>query len=413
MNCFQRLLSIFLLSVFILSACQAKVKNQKTPDKVEGTSDSEPKSDSTSPIHGPLELKATPVGLENPHQYEVQLKWHVGSGEPSQFFIVQRSDWNEGRVVQGDQGFYRDTQVEEGKKYSYQVRQMNASQSSTTDFVQIQIPLDKVFEGGEHIEQGTLVDYQRIFLKNQAKVYWQGERLELIASELISEDATLESFSPDKKTAELGQKGRSGGELILRAKKLRGDLFIRGDGQQGGQGESGAVGATGSKGSRGPDTVLHEGAPTQVPKGAYIYRGYWFKCDPVRVPGGEGGRGGRGGAGFQGKKGGNSSKILIEVKDPTEGNIFISNKPGLGGDGGLGGLGGPGGEGGEPGSIEWQMHSSTIASGTDLSLFYQCQADHGATGPQGDPGNSGPRGTEGFQAPVCIKMGDSQQGLCN
>lgn len=413
MSCFRRSLSIVLLSVFVLSACQSKNRNQKNPEKVEEATESDSKLDSPSVAKGPLGLSATPVGLDNPHQYEVQLNWHVGSREPSQFFIVQRSDWNDGRVVQGEQGFYRDSQVEEGKKYSYQVRMMNTSQSSTVDFIQVQVPRDKVFEGGEHTEKGPLLDYHRIFLKNRTKVYWQGERLEIQASEVISENATLESFSPDKKTAELGNEGKSGGELILKAKKLRGNIFIRGDGQNGGQGETGLVGSVGAKGSRGPDTMLHEGAPTEVPPGAHIYRGYWFQCDPIRAPGGEGGKGGQGGPGLQGKPGGNSSKIFIEIMDTQEGEIFFSKKPGLGGDGGMGGPGGAGGEGGAPGNIEWQMHASIIASGTDLDLFHQCQGKPGARGPQGDSGPQGLRGTEGFEASFCIKSRESHQGLCN
>jgi hypothetical protein len=395
-----------------LISCQNKSRNENSQNgEMPSPAQTEP-DQNKEPGSGPLKLRGEAKGLDEPHLYEVQIGWQISNREPSTFFIVKRSDWTSGRVVQGDQGFYQDEEVQEGKEYLYQVQMINGSKSVTSDWLQVQVPKDKVFAGEEVIQTGKVDEYARLFFKNKVRIVWQGEKLEIRAREIISEDAVLDSFSLNQKNAGPGLAGKSGGELIVKSKTLKGSLFIRGDGQNGGTGLEGSQGSAGSVGTVGPKTFLHWGEPAKFPAGAYNFRGYWFYCDPPRPPGTIGESGGTGLPGLAGGAGGNSSKVIVEVEDTKSGDVFFTNKPGVGGEGGLGGPGGEGGEGGWSGEIDWRTHASEMPQGADLSVFVECQAKQGEKGPQGNRGPQGGKGDDGFQAPFCLKLGNSQTGYC-
>lgn len=401
-----------ILSILGLVSCQNKSQtapeNAQKQDSV--SNPGEPELVSTN--SGPLRLRGQAQGLDEPHNYEVHLDWQVTNREPSTFYIVKRSDWNSGRVIQGEQGYFKDEEIQEGKDYLYQVQMINGSKSITSDWVKVQVPKDKVFEKDEMIQTETLAGFARLFFRNKVRISWQGEKIQIVAQEIISEDALLESFSLDQKAAVVGAAGKSGGELIVKAKKLKGSLFIRADGQNGGTGLEGALGNPGEKGTAGPKTFLYWGPPDKYQAGAYIFKGYWFYCDPPRPAGMVGGTGGVGTQGQPGGQGGNSSKVLVEIEDTSSGDLFFTNKPGVGGEGGMGGLGGEGGEGGWSGEIDWTTHASAMPGGADLSLFYQCDSKQGSKGPQGPRGPQGNKGEEGYQAPFCLKLGKSQMGSC-
>ncbi|NBX77543.1 MAG: hypothetical protein EBQ92_13400 [Proteobacteria bacterium] len=403
-------LSVLLCVVLI--SCQNKGRNAGSQPSPVPSPVQAPPDQNKDPGSGPLRLTGEAKGLEEPHSYEIQLDWQVSNREPSTFFIVKRNDWASGRVVQGEQGFYQDEEVQEGKDYLYQVQMINGSKSVTSDWLQVTVPKDKVFEGDEIVQTGSVENYARLFLKNKVRIVWQGDKLEIRTHEIISEDAVLDSFSTDQKKAETGEAGRSGGELIIQAKTLKGSLFIRADGQNGGVGLEGSQGGAGEVGTVGPKTFLHWGEPTKFPLGAYNFRGSWFYCDPPRPPGTIGGTGGQGLIGFAGGAGGNSSKVLIEIEDTKSGDLFFTNKPGVGGEGGLGGVGGEGGEGGWSGEIDWKTYASDMPQGADLSLFVACQPKQGEKGPRGSRGPQGGKGNDGFQAPFCLKLGSSQMGYC-
>lgn len=406
------LLTFVLIVLMGLTACQNKQEaDSSNPSGQNSLDEAQPNKNGVSGS-GPLRLRGKAQGLEQPHLYENYLEWDVPNREPATFFIVKRSDWSAGRVVQGDQGFYQDNEIEEGKEYLYLVQMISGSKSTASDWIQIKVPRDKVIDGGEHIQSGKLTDYNRLFLKNRARISWLGETLEISAQEIISEDAVLESFSTNQKTASAGVVGKNGGNLVIRAQKLSGSLFVRGDGQNGGTGIEGAPGPTGDKGTTGPITFLHWGSPKTAPPDAYHIRGYWFYCDPPRPPGTVGGAGGVGFPGNTGGFGGNSTRVLVEIKDVSSGDVFFTNKPGIGGLGGPGGLGGEGGEGGWSGDIDWQTNSPSMPQGADLSLFHQCNAKQGAKGAQGSRGTEGAKGEDGFQAPFCLRLGNSQTGNC-
>lgn len=403
--------TIFFLAGLIGCQNRNQDENQRT-DEIPAPVQSPP-SDQPQKGSGPLKLRGEAIGLEEPHLYEVDLDWQTINREPSTFFIVKRSDWTSGRVVQGEQGFFRDEDVQEGKDYLYQVQMINGSKSVISDWLQVQVPKDKVFQGEEVVQTGKVEEYARLFFKNKVRIVWQGEKLEIRAREIISEDAVLDSFAQGYKKAEVGMIGKGGGELIVKAKTLKGGLFIRADGQNGGTGVEGAVGAVGSPGTTGPKTFLHWGEPSKFPDGAYNFKGYWFYCDPPRPPGSVGGTGGAGLQGQQGGAGGNSSKVLVEIQDASNGDVFFTNKPGVGGEGGAGGPGGQGGEGGWSGEIDWTTHAPRMPQGAeDLSVFVQCQSKQGDKGLQGSFGPQGPKGDDGFQSPFCLKLGNSQVGYC-
>ncbi|MFM8268655.1 MAG: hypothetical protein ACKN9V_00560 [Pseudomonadota bacterium] len=405
---FSAITAIF---VFGLISCQSKHQRSPLSSSEENSLPYQEQPEQT-PGSGPLGLKAQAIGLDEPHLYQIQLEWQVTNREPSTFFILKRNDWNSGRVVQGEQGYFKDQEVQEGKDYLYQVQMINGSKSLSSDWLRIQVPKDKVYEADEVIQSEKTTDYARLFLKNKVRISWQGKKVELRAQEIISEDAILESFSADDKDAAAGESGKSGGELSIHAKKLKGSLFVRADGQNGGVGIEGSKGSPGEKGASGPTTFLYFGSPEKYPPGAPVYRGYWFYCDPPRPAGIIGNTGGVGAQGLTGGSGGNSSKVLIEIEDNSAGDVFFTNKPGTGGEGGVGGPGGDGGEGGWSGEIDWTTHASAMPQGADLSQFYQCDSKQGPKGLEGPRGPQGPKGEDGYQSPFCLKLGKSQMGNC-
>lgn len=404
----RRALGLFL--VLFISSCQNQSSKETghVPDEY-----SLPPIDAPAPQEkGPLELTVKAVGLSQPHQYKTVIQWRVANVEPSVFFILKRNDWNEGRVVQGGQSFYQDEQVEEGKKYTYQVQMINGPKTGLSDWREIEIPKDKVFEAGEHRVEGKIEGYHRIFLNQDARLNWLGEKLEIITQEIVSDGAILEAFPAGQKQAAQGISGLDAGDLKVRAERLVGDLFVRADGQMGGQGEPGTKGATGAVGDVGANTFLRWGKSQSMPAGAALHGGYYFVCDPPRLPGGTGGPGAPGGEGYQGKRGGNSAKVDIRISDVAEGDIYVTNRPGKGGLGGLGGDGGEGGPGGQPGQIDWQSFASKMPGGADLNVFHQCQPQQGATGEPGPTGPVGPIGEEGYQALFCLSLGGVSSGHC-
>lgn len=400
----------FLTIVLVLS-CQNKKTGSDQSDGNVSEKISVPEAP-YAPGAGPLQLKALARGKERPHEYEVELHWSSRDPEPSIFYMVKRSDWNEARVIPPEQSFYKDLGVKEGEDYLYQVQMLNGSRNLSTDWAKIKIPKDKVFSSEAAVETGKITDFFRVFFLDGSRISWNGEKLEIRADEIISENAVLEAFSADQKTAGLGQPGKQGGQLTIVARKLKGILSVRADGQNGGQGQTGIKGGPGERGSQGPDTFLRWGSPQPPPEGAYIHQSYWFFCDPPRAPGVQGSPGAMGGVGRNGLPGGNSAKVNVEIADASEGEVFISNKPGIGGEPGTGGPGGEGGPGGDPGKIDWQTHASKMPGGANLDLFYLCQPVQGAVGPVGPIGPAGAKGEDGFQAPYCLQLGNSKTGLC-
>jgi len=392
---------------FSQSACQKRRKD-------EIKSEAPIKSNPTAPQEsmGALKLRAEAIGLEEPHEYQIKLTWRVSNPEPSMFFIVKRSDWNSGKVIQSDQGFFEDEEVQEGAKYAYQVQMLNGDRSPLSDSVEITVPVDKVFEEGRNVLQGKVTEYHRIFLKNRARVFWQGESLEITADEIISEDGVFESFSPDQKVAEVDEPGKSGGNLKITARSLKGSLYIKADGQNGGKGSQGFTGSVGEKGARGGNTFLQWGDYQKAPPQAQLWHDYYIICDPARPKGGQGGRGGKGGPGRPGQRGGNSGKVNLHFQELETGEVFFNNQPGLGGEGGAGGDGGPGGEGGEVGEIEYHTLNDDRIVGTDFNGFDFCAPVKGDQGLQGETGDVGSKGDDGFQSTFCMKLGDSEKGFC-
>ena len=311
------------------------------------------------------------------------------------------------------EGFCFDESVTEGKEYTYQVRMLNGSKTTISDRVKVVVPVDKVFEKGDHVLESSIQGYHRLFFLEGARLFWQGEKIEIKTHEIISENAIFESFSEDLKKAPRGEDGKSGGKLTLISHSLKGSLFIRADGQNGGQGATGTSGKSGEAGEQGPTAFLHWGKPENTPPGAYLYRGYFFICDPPRLPGGKGKPGQEGGKGERGRKGGNSGKVFLDIRRIDEGEVFFTNKPGLAGEGGLGGSGGEGGPGGVPGPIDWQSHASLMPQGANLELFHQCAPLQGEKGDSGPLGAFGEKGEDGFQAPYCLRLGNSKTGQCD
>lgn len=405
--------ALFFLSVLIgLFGCQNK-QAQEPGESDDGLDISKPTGDSGFSMgKGPLKLRAEAMGQEAPHQYQVHLSWESAHREPSVFYIIKRNDWNEGRVVQGDQSFFRDQNVEEGKSYHYQVQMLNGSKNTQVDWVDLTVPKDFVFSAGENLFKGKMVEYRRVFFEEGARVHWQGGEFYLEAGEIISKDAVLESFSASEKVAPVGQPGKSGGLVTVKAKKLTGTLYLRADGQHGGEGEVGAKGEAGPKGPVGPDTFLRWGDHNSQPQGAHLHRGYYFLCDPPRAPGGPGGEGKKGGLGANGRAGGNSGKIHVEIERVEGGELYFTQRPGVGGNGGAAGEGGDGGEGGDPGKIDWRTFTDERNDDAQHEAFHQCQHQKGAQGPKGPIGEPGQKGEDGYQAPYCLKLGSSKTGNC-
>jgi hypothetical protein len=373
-------------------------------------------------------LTAEIAAGEKANTYSVHLRWDVNQ-EPS-FWLVHRK--REGQIgdseqiasVQGNCRNADDTSAQSGTTYTYYLGAVNADHYLLTTKLTVTIPKDFEVTGAMKPPLEGLVGFNRLIFLPGSRLVTDGADLKVEVNEILSEEGVIETFPTDNKSA-FGKPGRNGGEISVKAKIGKGILHIFGRGQTGGDGVMGKPGFTGRRGFPGyPATATHGdlqrpcecGAIAEALKkemgnpvlAALSGAGMQFfllranhHCLKEATPGIDGFEGGPGWDGEKGSRGGDSSRIYLEVENTSELLVKAYPIPGQGGTGGSGGQGGEGGPGGSPGNHE-------------RDPFGNCQeTPWGAVGQKGAQGQRGLSGSAGATLPMCSKLGTTRFGDCD
>ncbi len=391
---------LFLISTFVLflSGCAEPEEDDKT-----------------------IGFSTTVVADPSPNKYLVELKWNSNGSSPRGWFI-RREEMESGKdyvtALEHARNSFQDNRVVAGKTYHYEFGSVedigNVKRAEST----VTIPFDLELTSAT-INPNTS-GINRLFLRKGARLQLQDKPLNLNVAEILSDEGIIESF-PEGQTAAPQANGRPGGRIEIHAKKAIGRLYVYGRGEHGGPG---LVGKNGLPGKRGPeghyalstcekvDVVCNCGSRfhelEEGVKRGEVFSIFQFMAEKVRHrcitqtgDGGIGFPGERGGIGGNGGNGGDSSKIFIEISDPSALELKTYPLAGLGGTGGPGGEGGDGGLGGAPGS-------------RSLDYYYVCREAHpGPKGPNGSKGDTGKTGESGKLRSACITLGGIRFGDCN
>ena len=224
--------------------------------------------------------------------------------------------------------------------------------------------------------------------------------LTIIADEFISHHSVIRNF-PEGKTALEKEDGKSGGHILIKAKKARGSLQLILTGENAGfvpktqisREERGHL--SGRDGRNGKDAVYRNFC-----KEVYVYPEFGsripvqeckIKCvtAPTRGQNGENGRPGF--PGDDGRHGGDSGSFHLQTFDMSGFHLTgIEKTPGLGSKGGRGSAGGYGGKRGR--------------NGKDENGICDYKPSRPKRGRKGERGRSGKDGKNGKEGEVCLEQ---------
>ncbi len=365
-------------------------------------------------------LKAYIDPKPEPNHYEVKLRWAIPEAGPS--WVVHRQEDDKSPVLlstlSASAHEYVDSNVVPGKKYKYQLGALTEGSYEEVASTMVTVPKDMAVK--EQVVISKVDGIGRLFLSSTARLTTEGKDTVIAVDEIISENGIIESFSEGTQ-APIGESGRSGGNITIKAKRGRGNLIIHARGESGGVGIPGANGVNGKKGQAGGYGLgthevvnvvcncghraheLREGM-----KQGNIFAHLHFQMERSRhrcitqpTDGQQGQPGTAGAPGSHGGKGGNSARVYVELEDPSQLQVNVFTIPGKSGAGGAGGIGGKGGPGGDPGS-------------TSLDFFSNCREPRaGASGQGGVNGKPGLPGMTGTEEPICLRLGGQSSPDCH
>ena len=227
--------------------------------------------------------------------------------------------------------------------------------------------------------------------------------LTIIADEFISHHSVVRNF-PDGETALEKEIGRSGGHILIKAKKAKGSLQLIFNGENAGfvpkksisRRERGKI--SGRNGGNGYDAIYDTWCrDIYIPLGLGLLPGKividkdcWQECrvNPTRGGNGEDGR--QGYPGYDGKRGGDSGSFYLQAFNLSDFHLTDVKKTiGLGSRGGKGSAGGYGGERGKNGRDREGLCSSNLP--------------RPKRGSKGNRGRRGKDGTNGKIRKVCLE----------
>lgn len=229
------------------------------------------------------------------------------------------------------------------------------------------------------------IQANRIFIPpsqgEKASFVSDGREVLLITNELIAEGSSIATFSKNQK-ANFDKSGRTGGTIIIKAKKAKGEINFELRGESGGDGKEGLPFIErAAKGAPGFDGISMSGTDS------------FSICTRETEDGKPGLPGEKGRPGSNGKQGGNSGLLKLEISESSpEFHFKILKEAGVAGIPGNGGPGQLGGLGGDPGKQD-----------SDLACR---KAKPGLEGKSGEQGANGIREADGVIGSECISIGE-------
>lgn len=347
---------------------------------------------------GSIQLSVSVKPDEKPNIYFVALAVQdLDSGR----WIIKKQKGNESEFsileIQPSSQSIVDTKIVAGTTYTYQLLNLD-NPDNHSEIIPVKIPKDLLLDGVSTMDVKDIAvamsGIARLFLSENAVISVLDENLAIEVEEIHANGGTIQNFA-DGSVAGLGRRGRSGGNITIKATRLIGSLNIIMRGERGGQGPQGATGLKGPTGGVGPTVDLNQIINSFCYNSIEITKARlgpdWEKYHPGR--GLKGGPGAVGYPGFPGLQGGDTGNLNIQIGQMNEEQLRVHLIPGKAGFGGDGGDVGPGGDGG-PGGAIGQNH---ICGGSR-----DC-CPPPPRGPQGDPGPArGPRGPDGSAGNIGI-----------
>ena len=237
--------------------------------------------------------------------------------------------------------------------------------------------------------------------------------LTIIAEEFLSNHSIIRNFQ-EEQTAEKKQEGKSGGHVLIKAKKAKGSLGLILSGENGGSvsrrliSRSERAKLSGPEGENGYDAVYDKWCQDfYIPLGLGVFggkivldRNCWFECRVNPTRGGNGEEGRQGYPGYEGKRGGDSGSFYLQAFHLSEFHLIeVKKTVGLGSRGGKGSAGGYGGERGK--------------NGRDRKGLCSANLPRPKRGRKGDRGQRGKAGENGKKGAVCLEYLNNQQAQSN
>ncbi len=206
------------------------------------------------------------------------------------------------------------------------------------------------------LSENLVIQNKRVVL-DMIQIQTNEHDLTIIAEEFLSTHSIIRNFQ-EEQTAEKKQEGKSGGHVLIKARKVKGSLGLILSGENGGSvprrliSRSERAKLSGPDGENGYDAVYDKWCQDfYLPLGLGVFggkivldRNCWFECQVNPTRGGNGEEGRQGYPGYEGKRGGDSGSFYLQAFNLSEFNLTeIKKTVGLGSRGGKGSTGGYGG----------------------------------------------------------------------
>lgn len=345
---------------------------------------------------------------DTPKLYMVQFNWPTLSAGVA---VRIKQGQNQSPLLINQNSFSH--QVSHNQNLSYTFELLDESKKIIRSTVKnIKIPLDLVInEAFKELNQDAEIAAQRLFLGSEPLIT-NGFNFSLTVNEIISAEGNIKTFRNTPIENNQNKKGRSSGNIHIKAKTLIGKLNIEMIAGQGGPGTNGLIHtgrALDGKNASYPNINCERNRPDpgDRTKPGEIPHSFFCICGPEsRATAGQNGL--TGNAGGVGASGGDTGSVQISIdqvlknKDSKEELLVntsrfvnISHLPGTGGPGGTGSSGQAGGMGG----YEYKHQNCTSPKASD-----------GSAGP---PGASGPFGPAGKKGQTCVYIASEEINECN
>ena len=220
--------------------------------------------------------------------------------------------------------------------------------------------------------------------------------LTIKADEFLSNHSVIQNFVEGQK-AKKKEHGKSGGNILIEAKKASGNLKLILNGENAGRvparrsiSKKERLKLKGKAGTNGRDAIYREFCRTET---FLILQNIhcWDECILPPTRGGDGGKGRQGFPGWNGRSGGNSGSFHLKAISLSDFQLTdIKKVSGLGSKGGIGSFGGRGGKKGKNG---WDEHGLC-----DVKLSNPEKGEKGKKGVRGKDGKNG------IKQKVCLEV---------
>lgn len=225
-----------------------------------------------------------------------------------------------------------------------------------------------------------------LFITEDSTLILDDKDFNLEVQDLISSGGTIATFEKEEVTRNYDDSiGLSGGSIHIKAQRSFGQLNIELRGKNGGPRTT----------SPKDKTERLAADPNLNGKCRHRSDGGSPNRNIQACFGKKGHRGVKGEKGYEGFPGGDTGKLIFEVKEQTDLKLNVLFEPGKGSPGSKGGKGGFGSPGGIGQTVSWTTYGGCGREGPCNTTDHYYTYPHGAEGDRGEDGDRGDSGEDG------------------